>query len=301
MWSVLTDYSHLPPAIDLDSPQEADAVWTFTNGIVANSASSTVTNVKITNGTTTNATTTGIHLLDGGFISRASSTLVGVTRASSIFRAGTDTDYAQFFLGDLTFAGTGDYNVGNNRYAFRSASTPNVGTYFDTTITSGCIGVMSAFLILDSCLDATGFGKSWLSLGTGSLGIGTSTPSTTHKVGVNGGILSSFGTFASTTNQATSTFSHSVVMNQASSTIYHGYGGGNAMFGTTTLVAGAATVSTNRVTANSVIFLTGQNASGVAVGSYGVTTRTPGTSFTITSTAGALDTSVVGWWIIEPF
>ena len=272
-----------------------------TGNILVNSATSTITNLNVGNATTTNATTTGIHLLDGGFIAQGSSTLVDVTRASSIFRAGTDTDYAQFFLGDLTFAGTGDYNVGNDRYAFRSGSTPNAGMTFNTLLTGGCFGLVNASAVTDHCLDAIGSGRSWLAGGSGSLGVGTTTPSTTHKLAVNGGVLSSFVTAASSTFQATSTVFHNLAFASASSTISLSYGGGNATFGTTTLVAGTATVNTTRVTANSVIMLTGQTAAGVAVGSYGVTARTPGTSFTITSTAGALDTSVVGWWILEPF
>lgn len=74
--------------------------------------------------------------------------------------------------------------------------------------------------------------------------------------------------------------------------------GTNACMGLATLVAGVATVNTNKVTANSRIFLT-TNVPGGTVGTPYVWQRTPGTSFTISSTT-ALDTSSVAWEIKEP-
>lgn len=74
--------------------------------------------------------------------------------------------------------------------------------------------------------------------------------------------------------------------------------GTNATMGTATLVAGTVAVSTTAVTANSRVFLTAQNTGGTP-GALRVSARTPGTSFTITSTSGT-DTSAVAWWIVEP-
>jgi len=74
--------------------------------------------------------------------------------------------------------------------------------------------------------------------------------------------------------------------------------GSNATMGTATLVAGTVVVSTTKVTANSVIQLTGQNSSGTH-GELTVSARTAGTSFTITSLS-TLDTRSIGWIIIEP-
>jgi hypothetical protein len=68
--------------------------------------------------------------------------------------------------------------------------------------------------------------------------------------------------------------------------------------GTVTLTAGAATVTTSLVTANSQIFLTAQNTGGTP-GTLRVSARTAGTSFTITSSSGT-DTSLVAWMIVEP-
>jgi hypothetical protein len=76
--------------------------------------------------------------------------------------------------------------------------------------------------------------------------------------------------------------------------------GANATSGTATLVAGTVTVPTNKVTATSRIQLTPQALGTVtSPKSVGVTARTAGTSFVITS-ADPTDTSPVGWTIIEP-
>lgn len=76
--------------------------------------------------------------------------------------------------------------------------------------------------------------------------------------------------------------------------------GSNATMGLATLVGGTVTVNTTKVTANSRIFLTAQDISGVAIFSaYGISARAPGTSFTITASS-ALDTSDIAWQIIEP-
>jgi hypothetical protein len=76
--------------------------------------------------------------------------------------------------------------------------------------------------------------------------------------------------------------------------------GVNATSGAVTLVAGTATVATTKVTANSRIQLTPQSLGTVtAPKAVGVTTRTPGTSFVVTS-ADATDTSIIAWTIVEP-
>lgn len=76
--------------------------------------------------------------------------------------------------------------------------------------------------------------------------------------------------------------------------------GTNATMGICTLVAGTCTVSTTKVTANSRIFLTVQSLGTVALPTVvGVTARSAGTSFTITS-ASVTDTSVIAWEIVEP-
>lgn len=76
--------------------------------------------------------------------------------------------------------------------------------------------------------------------------------------------------------------------------------GANATSGVATLVAGTVTVNTTKVTATSRIQLTPQALGTVtSPKAVGVTARTAGTSFTITS-ADATDTSPIAWTIIEP-
>ena len=74
--------------------------------------------------------------------------------------------------------------------------------------------------------------------------------------------------------------------------------GSNAKQGTAVLVAGSAVVANTSVGANSRIFLTSQ-VDGGTPGFVRVSTRTAGTSFTITSSSGT-DTSTIGWEIFEP-
>lgn len=76
--------------------------------------------------------------------------------------------------------------------------------------------------------------------------------------------------------------------------------GSNATMGIATLSAGTVTVNTTKVTANSRIILTVQSLGTVSIPTVvGVTARSAGTSFTITS-ASITDTSVIAWIIIEP-
>lgn len=74
--------------------------------------------------------------------------------------------------------------------------------------------------------------------------------------------------------------------------------GTNAVMGSVTLVGGSAVVATTAVTASSRIQLTG-NVDGGTPGWLRVSTRTAGTSFTITSSSGT-DTSTVAWLLVEP-
>lgn len=75
--------------------------------------------------------------------------------------------------------------------------------------------------------------------------------------------------------------------------------GTNACMGLATLVGGTVVVNTTKTTANSRIQLTGQGGNITNLGSYNVTARTAGTSFTITS-SNVLDTNTVAWEIREP-
>jgi len=72
----------------------------------------------------------------------------------------------------------------------------------------------------------------------------------------------------------------------------------NAKQGTVVLVAGARVVSNTSVTASSRIQLTSQ-LDGGSPGFLRVSSRIPGTSFTVTS-SNAADTSTVAYFITEP-
>lgn len=76
--------------------------------------------------------------------------------------------------------------------------------------------------------------------------------------------------------------------------------GTNARMGVATLSGGTVTVSNNTVTPNTRIFLTIQSLGTVtSPKAVGITSRTAGTSFTISS-EDATDTSVVAWELREP-
>jgi hypothetical protein len=79
--------------------------------------------------------------------------------------------------------------------------------------------------------------------------------------------------------------------------------GTNSSAGTSTLTAGAVTVATTAVTANSIVLLQRQSDGGTVGASYSIV-KTAGTGFTITAKDGAgvsntADTSTIGWVIID--
>ena len=74
--------------------------------------------------------------------------------------------------------------------------------------------------------------------------------------------------------------------------------GANARQGTVTLAGGTATVANTSVTAQTRIWLTAQQTAGVP-GALGVSARTAGSSFTVTSSSGG-DSSLVAWLLTEP-
>lgn len=114
----------------------------------------------------------------------------------------------------------------------------------------------------------------------------------------------SFIDFAQTWS-AIQTHSADIITSGATTDIIIGTAGGglqvkegsNATCGVATLSAGTVTVSTTKVTANSRIFLTGQNTSGT-IGELTVSARNAAQDFTITGLA--TDTRDVAWFIVEP-
>lgn len=77
-------------------------------------------------------------------------------------------------------------------------------------------------------------------------------------------------------------------------------GGDNEQCGTATLIGGTVIVNNTKITANSIVILTNQSLGTVVIpSSYSISARIPGTSFTILA-SDPTDTSVIGWFIIEP-
>lgn len=74
--------------------------------------------------------------------------------------------------------------------------------------------------------------------------------------------------------------------------------GADACMGVAALVAGTVTINTDKVTADSRIFLTAQEG-GTLAGALRVSARVVGVSFTVLSTDLA-DTADVAWMIFEP-
>lgn len=74
--------------------------------------------------------------------------------------------------------------------------------------------------------------------------------------------------------------------------------GSNASAGTGTLSGGTVTISTTAVTSNSLIFLQDTASSLTNVGVLAVSSKSAGTSFTVTS-ANVLDTSTFNWLIVN--
>lgn len=75
-------------------------------------------------------------------------------------------------------------------------------------------------------------------------------------------------------------------------------GGTNARIGSSALTAGSVVVANTSVTASTIVLLTSQ-VDGGTPGFVRVSTRTAGTSFTITSSSNT-DTSTIGWLLVEP-
>jgi hypothetical protein len=118
--------------------------------------------------------------------------------------------------------------------------------------------------------------------GTATIGMGAGTLSCSGLITATAGILSNSDIKLNTVGNG-----------------YYVKEGTNATMGVVTLVLGVATVNTTKVTANSRIFLTTQGGTLTNIANHYISARIAGTSFTITS-MNLLDTSDVGWIIIEP-
>lgn len=232
-----------------------------------------------------------------------------VLAGSSVFNGGISTSTGGFFSNANLVGNQVAISTNISQYQFGGSSNVALRSGFygstSTTITSG-YSYGSVILASAPFTTASGSTTAWAAnmvinpLGTITLGGGGAslTNSTTLFVGA----ASSTGT-----NKYTAYFDTGNVQiangNITLATAGNGIlikEGTNATMGTGTLSGGTLTVSTTKVTANSRIFI--QNEGGGVSGNYGilaVTSKSAGTSFTVTS-SNVLDTATFTWLIIEP-
>lgn len=139
---------------------------------------------------------------------------------------------------------------------------------------------------------STNGGKLLALKGGGFMSVGSSTPYSRLSVwggGIGTGILFELTNSASTTLRR--------ILDNGNEFVKVG---SNQSFGTTTLSSGAATVNNNLVKADSLIFITDCNSTGLTnIGSPYISAISAGTSFTISST-NILDASLICWEIKQP-
>jgi hypothetical protein len=188
-------------------------------------------------------------------------------------------------LMDLQVAGSSKFKVGNDGSISLSSGgifrTSN-GTSRQILYTSGSNEILD---VHDNSGTTTArMRSSGLSYFTGgNVAIGTTTDDGINKLQVTG----------------VSAFTGDVKLTTAGNGVYIKEGT-NATMGVATLSAGTVVISTTKVTASSRIQLTIQSLGTVSVPkAIGVTSRSAGTSFTITS-ADNTDTSSIAWMICEP-
>lgn len=184
----------------------------------------------------------------------------------------------------------GIYIGGNTWNTTATAQSTNSGWFVTSEGIQGTSATIADSLVFSS---AIGLNSPNTRLTLTSVGALTTAGSSANLT--IGGSATVNGSITSTTGNITSTAGDVII-----STAGKGLqikGGSNAKIGTSVLVGGTVTVSTTAITANSVVFLTVQ-VTGGTTGNLSIGTVTAGTSFIINSTS-AIDTSTVGWIIIE--
>lgn len=215
--------------------------------------------------------TSGISMQDsgGGF------PMLNINNVASIEG---DIGTASFVSGAITLNSGGTINATGTVYA--NSFNSSGGSYLDS-ISSLIVNtqILTAYQTLGNQFQVGHNFSNYMNLSVG--------PTGTATFSVFGGSGTSF------------VFSHDVKIGAVGRGLFVKEGT-NATMGRTTLVAGSKVVTTNKVTALSEIQITVQSLGTVTVPTpVAITTRTAGTSFTITS-SNVIDTSVVSWIIIEP-
>lgn len=192
------------------------------------------------------------------------STGAGTTQRGNITFSTGDNDTftgCQLVLGGATPSGNGDVSL----------TVGNAATVAANSVTA-TVGDWSFYLSGDAGIESSGAGEIYLTAGAGL------------SVSVTSNISFTGGDFQILTPGKGLDVAE----------------GANARMGLATLSGGTVTVSTTAVAANSRIFLTPQDSGTIAVpAALGVSTRTAGASFDITS-ADAADDRTVAWVILAP-
>lgn len=241
---------------------------------------------------------------------------------NSFFYAGGTTTFSQGVFGsDLVLTGgTLSLNGTNSTLTkLLNIDTITTGTTTVLTITGGANQNMVTNISSNKSWQINaqgGSGGNLLQLGNGSIVVSTARPQ--FKAGLNPDAQSIWiidDNGDSTTLRLRSDFGTAISLDRTTFGVTFGKNasvtgtstlgsvGSPVTFirsGTTTLSAGVAVVTDTNVTANSRIIVELHTIGTVTLPSaYGVTARTPGTSFTISASV-VTDTSVVDWWMWQP-
>jgi hypothetical protein len=224
---------------------------------------------------------------------------IGSINMSSIFGVALTTDNTHNLTlssGLNNFIMTDALNTFNRSVNFRSGSA-TAGTY-PYKMTSGALLTVPVIGVHEFLTDKF----------YGTISTGTARKEfTLNDIALTSGRLPFTTTNGRVTDHANLLYSSSTGISTATNITLNTAGAGvlikegtNATAGLATLSSGTVVVNTTKVTANSRIQLTAQNLGTITIPvGLAVSTRTPGTSFTILS-GNLTDTSTIAWVIIEP-
>lgn len=199
----------------------------------------------------------------------------------------------------ISSTGKGTMFIGNNSGTLELSATSSIFLTPSSLVeVTGGVDASGAMYAANITIGAAS--SNTISTTTGSVSLRPAASNSQYSVAIQGGDASSGNTNGgdATINggdPAGSGLKGDVVINNGTGDLRVT---SNTTLSRAVLVGGTVVVSSTKVTANSNIFLTCQ-INGGTVGAVYVSARTPGTSFTITSTSGT-DTSTIAWLILEP-
>lgn len=283
--SALTDETGTGVAVFGTSP-------TFTTSLIVPQVyGSTASGGTLNLSSTSNATMGQINV-DGSLVSLRSSGTQKLALSSTLFNS-TNSQHT-FTSGNTSTGAQAPYTFTTNAQSSRTANTEVNDVYFNLSASQGWLGAAGSGGI--TTVRAMRIAPPTYYFG------GTNTITNAATVAIEGAPIA--GTLATITNpyalwvqSGLSALDGGIKIGTVGSGISIKEGT-NATMGSATLSSGTATVSTTKVTANSRIYVLGQ-ADGGTPGWLRVSSRTAGTSFTITSSSGS-DASTVAWMIVEP-